>query len=342
MSLFSTSSVEAAQINIHAAVFLVDWSNGTEFLPSKDIITTQISTNVAAFYDDTSYGKVALTEDTFGWYNVSNPGGCSIAAWAQEGRDQAMAAGADLSLYNKFIYVFPFSDCGWAGFSSGTSVYVNGVYQSGLSDSLVAHELGHTFGLGHANTRTCKLNGVFVQASSICEDFVYQDPYDVMGNSSYTTLDATHRTLAGWLPLTNTQAITSTGTYHITPLEFRSNTIQALQIIIPKQGNKTFNQYCVEIRQSYGWDNFQEASPYGAHWGVDGIMIRQAGNCLTSRETYLMDATPNSIDEPSGATRLDQTLFVGKSFIDPDARITIKTIAIDATGATVQVTFNKK
>ena len=55
------------------------------------------------------------------------------------------------------------------GRHGGGTVFLNGA----VTPQLVADELGHSFGLGHANLTDCRRHG--------CGALEYGDPYDMMG-----------------------------------------------------------------------------------------------------------------------------------------------------------------
>jgi len=351
LSLILPATTTAAPSgNIKIALVLLNWQDHPDQLFSTDFANHRMfldSDSIAAYYEDTSYGKLHITGDVIGWQTVPyNRTPCLYGQWKDASYNMAVASGYDMTQYNYFVYAWSGdSNCGLAGYASiGQSVsYIGALQTNNLTESTIAHELGHNFGIDHANTRVCyDANHVQVQASSNCTDNEYQDPYDVMGNSSYVTMNAIHRTTLGWLPSSNTQIVTTNGTYSIVPLEWRTAQKQQIQIVIPKQGKKTFPNYYLEFRQSYGWDDFQETSLYGVPWAVEGVMIRQGSFSLAALDTFLMDATPNSIDEPSGKTRFDQPLPVGQVFYDAEARVKITTLSVGSTGATVKVEYLKK
>lgn len=140
---------------------LLDWAEDPEEPASVEHVAGQMftdPTSVRAFYEDTSYGKVTLTGNVFGWYTLASPKSpCSYDAWASAARARATAEGHDLSGYDHLIYAWPSTACPWAGFADqpGSTVYVDGVHSFGLDLRTVAHELGHNFGVGHANTLRC-------------------------------------------------------------------------------------------------------------------------------------------------------------------------------------------
>jgi hypothetical protein len=59
----------------------------------------------------------------------------------------ARRAGFDPDAYERVIYVVPRMGCQWFGIGAGRDVMLNG----SLSGWLVVHELGHTYGLAHAD-----------------------------------------------------------------------------------------------------------------------------------------------------------------------------------------------
>ena len=85
-----------------------------------------------------------------------------------------------------------------------------------MTTYLVAHELGHSFGLGHSNLTDCKHHG--------CGALEYGDPYDTMGVGS-GDFSAKAKFDLGWL--TNVARPAKDGTYDLAPIERTSRLAQA-------------------------------------------------------------------------------------------------------------------
>lgn len=349
--LLLVGAARASTTELRIAVLLVNWPDDT----SQPITTTRVvnemfvnSGSVAAFYADTSYGQVHVSGDVLGWYTVGSlkSAGCTASAWANDAETQAVASGLDPAGYDVRVFMWRSAGCGWTGYTNGDDVYVN-YLQTGIHEPTIAHELGHVIGFGHAGAYICNRDGVQislpVSRGDSCEVWDYADRYDTMGNSSFYGFNAIHRSMAGWL--TDTQTVTVRGTYTLAPLEWSSG-IRQLEVIPPRQGNNPPPLHlCLEVRQSYGWDQFDENGIYGNPWATRGVHVHQMASCLTdsqgsfgSGKSFIIDATPDGT--PSGGSDLlDFPLPVGRTLVG--AGITITTIAIGTDGATVFVDYPK-
>jgi hypothetical protein len=78
------------------------------------------------------------------------------------------------------VYFPARADCGgWAGQGNvgWGNIWVNGV----PTVDVLAHEVGHNLGIGHANTATCSSGGVRLSLASDCVIKPYYDTADIMG-----------------------------------------------------------------------------------------------------------------------------------------------------------------
>ena len=140
-----------------------------------------------AFYQEASYGQTSLTGDVFGWYTIpvssTTCDTTSIATYAQQA---AVDAGANLSAYDHYVYAFPQNACTWQGRGSvgGTpsQAWINDWFELGI----VAHELGHNFGLYHSRSMDCGAASI----GTGCTTDEYGDTLDIMGaaNSAHFNL----------------------------------------------------------------------------------------------------------------------------------------------------------
>jgi len=308
------------------AVILLNWTDDTSQPFTAEQARAAIFTDprsVAAFYTDTSYGRFALTGDVFGPYTVAySKDPCLAGQWAADARARAGVSG-----YDHFMYVWPAgrTQCAWGGIAEGVESFIN----VGLHEPTMAHEFGHNLGLAHAQfTRCTDVNGISVQVSGNCVAYEQADLYDDMGRGWYT-FNAPHRASLGWL--TSTVTATRSGTFTIAPLEWTTSAAQQVQVVPKKKGKITPYPYCVEFRQSYGWDAFPANNP----WITNGVLIHH-DFCMSTAYTHLMDATPGSHPEdPGGAALDDAPLLVGQTFADPD--ITMTTLSVSPAGAVIAV-----
>jgi len=225
--------------------------------------------SVANYFNEVSWGQIQVSGQAFGWYTIAATNqSCDPGTWSAQADQAAQAAGVDLSSFDVKTYVFPgVSLCGWGGLAQmpGNEDWINGSPTVGL----MAHELGHTFGLNHAVSESCTLaNGDRVAFGPNCTTSEYGDAYDVMGNAGGANhISEWHRAMLGLT--SDIQTVSADGTYSLSPVEGQSGSPHALRIA---RGDGT--SFDLEYRQPYG--NF-DAFPAGSA-AVSGVMIRQVSS----------------------------------------------------------------
>jgi hypothetical protein len=135
---------------------------------------------------------VRLHVDVTPWLAAftANPG-CGTTNRSLEGvlepaRFAADRAGYDTSHYDKLIYAIAESHCGFQGASWGHEVML----ARQPTVRLVVHELGHAFGLGHAQASNC--------AALSCGLYDTGDPFSPMG-SGILDFSAYEKVVLGWI-----------------------------------------------------------------------------------------------------------------------------------------------
>ena len=111
--------------------------------------------------------------------------------------------------------MFPDADCPWSGATYAGVVFLDGE----LTPYLIEHELGHAFGLPHANATNCFKHS--------CVTLEYGDPYDTMGRGS-GDFSAFAKVRLGWI--TRVTRVAGNGTYVVAALEHASASSQALVV----------------------------------------------------------------------------------------------------------------
>ena len=252
---------------------------------ARDNVRRVVFDEADAFYRAASYGKASLTGVVTPWLKAfEGPAACTLLSLRAAGSAAASAAGYDPAAYDRVIYLHPAAGCPWSGVTFATAVYLNGA----LNRHLVAHELGHSYGLAHANTTSCRRHG--------CPAVEYGDPYDTMGEGD-GDFGAESKVKLGWL--TRVAKPSSSGVYGLDPLERPSAGNQA--IVLTTAGD----EYWIEYRAQRGGPR---AGP--------GVLLRVSPSPdLRGPET---DAARNLLlANPSG--RGHPELRTGERFVDPGA-----------------------
>jgi hypothetical protein len=284
---------------------------------------------VSNFDRENSQDQTWLTGDVAGWFTIPvNSTVCDTMGILTYAQQAAQAAGFNLALYGRFVYAFPStSACSWSGSGqvggSVTHTWING----SLTTRVLAHELGHNFGVYHSRALEC---GTTTLGSS-CTAVEYGDPADVMGVSGVVAhFNAFQKERMGWL---NYQAslpiltVDGDGTFLIEPYAAAGTGPKALKIlksVDPTTGKRT--HYYVEYRLGSGFDS----GLAGNSTLANGVVIH-TGSESTGNSSYVLDMTPET------ASWSDAALAVGRSFTDPAAGVTITPLSAGSGGATVQV-----
>jgi Metallo-peptidase family M12B Reprolysin-like len=305
-----------------------------------------------AFVQQETFGQLSLTGklrsdgDIYGPYPVTmTPNVCDPGAWGTDAEKAfKTATGLDAETWDNVVFVFqaaftlcPFTGQGEIG-QLGTGarhVWINAVLSNGVpTTSVVAHELGHNFGVDHAGALNCDAGSgrtpftvgcAESEMSTLADE--YGDPFDVMGTGAREE-SAYHRWESGWLPSASVQTVLRSGTYLLAPVETASKAVQLLEV--PRSAYTP--SYWLDFRQPLaGWfDTFLPTDPV-----VNGVTIRYANSSIMAHpaKSWLIDTTP-------GTTTFDDApLGVGQTYSEPAQGVSITTLAVSPLGALVKITI---
>lgn len=293
---------------------------------------------VAPFFDEISYGRTSLTTTVAEkLYRLPKPA-ASYAVGGSPDSDAYALAAADYRLADFDRIVVTFRDIpnsrygpGGEGTVSGRSARVSGTENNVAGSWLpYAHELGHTFGMGHENLwKVADGNPV----SPAGQNLEYEDPFGFMGSQGSAgrlgPLDrrfhpnAYWKNRLGWLPDSAVTTITTSGTYRVYQFDSRTVPASGAQALRIRRGAQQW--YWIGLRQSFPT---VPSLANGAFivWGYDD-----------GHGSQLIDVgTP-------GNNALDAGLLVGSTLSDAEFGVSIKPIARGGIGAEqyldVAVTF---
>ncbi len=153
-------------------------------------LASDLNGAVSSYWSDSTGGLVTFTAGNqvaagvySSWGDLSTCTTAQVLGFLSWTATQGGVAPTVNTGRHSITYTPTFGSCGFAGvanLSDGGSAWVNGLQVTSARVGTMEHELGHTLGLGHSNTRVGCPSGSDGSAAQ-CTDFEYGDAYDVMG-----------------------------------------------------------------------------------------------------------------------------------------------------------------
>ncbi|MDQ3076259.1 MAG: zinc-dependent metalloprotease [bacterium] len=313
------TQLQAAPTPYKLGVFLVNPSGSTIPFSKTEAGERVFNGQIQSFVKENSYNRKYLSGDVHGWIeSASNTCMTSVDFSNTDVLNYITQNNIDLSQYKHILFVV---NCTLYhhGFSTigPTTVTVNGnEYTFSISDVyitegtllpfsgsiqflnawlqpfswsnfdyFVMHELGHGFGVYHANGLDCYGESL----GSYCFPTEYGNLYDTMGAGHGYSLhfNGINKQILGWIKHSEVLNINASGTYTINSLE-RLGGYKFAKISNPNKPNSSI-VYQVENRRSYGFDSALETYPELSQ-NQYGLFV----NRYNGMNTQLIDTTASA------------------------------------------------
>lgn len=219
------------------------------------------------------------------------------------------------------------SGCDYGFGSVGAGESGGSTYVTALHPQLLAHELGHNLGLGHAAALECdgaqdgRFAGRTWQEECLVRD--YDDLYDVMGYSGEGfgdgSLGAVGIDRLGADPAAIRTVDATTSGLRLQPLARVGSGVRVAKITAPGEP-----VYYVEYRAATGRDRAIATGEWRVSTGVRILRENPEGGSL------VLDTSP-------GGWRYDRDLSAGQTFVSASGGVRVRVGRVDDDGATIDV-----
>jgi hypothetical protein len=300
---------------IRAKALSSAWSTGhktllfirVDFADQPGGLSTEADANALiesanSFYLENSYGAVSISGTVTPVLRMprlrSQYSGVDYGLLA-DARAAALNAGYDTSQYDLDLVQFgPDNGSGYA------NIGAKGLWLGTTAGGILIHELGHNFGLWHANNWNAISDTVVGPGTNI----EYGNLWDTMAKN-IGQFNVCHKSRLGWLQNDFILTVTNSGVYRLYSFDddvLVSNRIYALKI------HKDFERdYWVERRRKL-------IPYYNNRWITNGVLINWSPWSLSNGGTDLLNPLPDN-DQAD----YNRVLVMGKTLADPEAQVFI-------------------
>ncbi|MGC2237036.1 MAG: FG-GAP-like repeat-containing protein, partial [Pyrinomonadaceae bacterium] len=289
---------------------------------AQNIINGQVND----FYYANSYKKTTLRATVTPVVRMPLPQTAyprdNLFALVTDARNAALAAGFDTNEYNLDVVAYSYTPL--HAFSGISPIGNKGaLFNGSFTFKTVTHEIGHEYGLGHANLwrtfdGTTTGNG---------ENIEYGDDFDMMGrgNTQETHFNASYKRTLDWLTEENVKTVTQNGVYRVFAFDINTPNPQGIRALKIKKDD--VKNYWIDFRQLLtGLPNL-----------MDGALIHWDYPFNFWRQTQILDMQPDT------QSLTDASILIGQTFQDEASGIKIKVLGKGGTtpeSLDIQVEFN--
>ena len=302
-------------------------------VPSTEAKSYELLRDVSDFYSKSSYGKLTLVSTvtppiklphTEAWYiqrDTSNGGDIDGEGVSHShARAAARRMGFDDANYDCVVMRHEGGPGSYGGLGGGGSVWLRGD-----SVGVLAHEIGHCFGLAHANF----WNTAGTSAIGAGTNSEYGDPYDNMGSSgSFPNghYNAQAKSQVRWLPANFVEKVNQSGVYRIHAFDQTAlDPANRYAMTIVKDAQRTY------------WGEVRTLFPSNP-WTQRGMLLGWRFPGGSGSNLQLIDTTPGT---PTGnSSKDDAPISLGSTFSDFEAGIHMTAIHVNDSPRYVDMIVN--